>query len=144
MRRVRHRLVVDDPIVDSTACEGTQLPVLDTPAATEQVRRDAVQPWQDAAGRATGRASLKRERERLSGELIGKVATCSSMEVPVDSIEVAIEEQRELRRVGQRPSKDFSIGRTCRHQTVCARRAVLAFKSWSISRQRLSLAVESP
>ena len=42
---------------------------------------------------------LEGKRERLCGQLVGEVTTSSSMEVPVDGTEVAIEDRRERRRL---------------------------------------------
>jgi len=75
------------------------LTALDPPVAMEQVRRDPVQPRQDTVACATARAPLEGKRERLCGQLVGEIMTSSSMEVPVDGTEVAIEDQRERGRL---------------------------------------------
>jgi hypothetical protein len=71
------------------------LTALDPPVAMEQVRCDPVQPWQDAPT-CTPRLPLREgKRERFCGQLVGEITTSSSMEVPVDGTEVAIEDRCE-------------------------------------------------
>jgi hypothetical protein len=71
------------------------LTALNPPVAMEQVRCDPIQPRQDAVARATARAPLEGKRERFCGQLVSEITTSSSMEVPVDGTEVAIEDRRE-------------------------------------------------
>ena len=91
----RRVVLIGDPVVDSATSVGVQLTALDPPVAMEQVRCDPIQPWQDAVACATARAPLEGKRERFCGQLVSEITTSSSMEVPVDGTEVAIEDQRE-------------------------------------------------
>src|SRR5262245_43061314 len=56
-----HLLVVCDPAVDAAAAVCPQPPSFAPPALTDEVRRDPVQPRENAATRAAARTPLERE-----------------------------------------------------------------------------------
>lgn len=108
MQRV---VLIDDPPVDSAASVGAQLTALAPPAATEQVRRDPVQPRQGTSCSTAARATLEGERERLCGQLVGEIASSASMEVRVDGTEMPIEDRLERFRLTQRARQAIHIRR---------------------------------
>ena len=62
---VRRLVLVGDRVVDSAATVGVQLAALGPPVAMEQVRRDPVEPWQDAPPCTTALPPREGKRERL-------------------------------------------------------------------------------
>src|SRR5262245_42073934 len=81
----------------------TQLTMLRPPAAMKQVGRDPIQPRQHTAARLAGRTLLERDDERLCGEVVGEVASRSSMEISMNRREMPLEDRLERHRLTQRP-----------------------------------------
>lgn len=95
-------VLVRRPAVDSRANESAQPPALDPPAAPKQVRGDPVQPRQGAGPRPAAGTPLEGECERLDCQLVGQITTGPSMEIPMDRVEVPVEDRLERPRLGQR------------------------------------------
>src|SRR6185503_11716438 len=101
--------------VDSAPAVGVQLAALGTPVAMEQVRRDPVQPRQDAPTCTAAFPPREGERERLCRQLVGEITSSAAMQVPVYGTEVAIEDQLKGGRLIQRSSQAVRIRRSRVH-----------------------------
>src|SRR5262245_11327049 len=75
----------------------------------EHVRRDPIQPRQDAPTGAAGSAPRESERERLRRQLVGKFTSRAAMQVPVYGTEVAIEDQLERSRFAERACQALGV-----------------------------------
>src|SRR5262245_49081989 len=95
-------VLVSDPPVDSAPTVGVQLAALATPVAMEQVRRNPVEPRQDAPAGAAGGPPRESERERLRRQFVGKFTSSAAVQVPVHGTEVAFEDRLERSRFTQR------------------------------------------
>src|SRR6266498_91561 len=141
----RFRLVlVDDPPIDSATRVGPQLTALGAEAATQQVRRDPVEPREGASVCAATRSPLEGGGERLRSEFIGEVPSNASMEVLVDSVEVPLEDQREHLRLAQGACEAVRVRQKRLHHPNCARRPTIGFTSQPESRAELRASSPSP
>ena len=108
-------VLVGDPPVDSAAAVGVQLTALGPPLAMEQVRRDPVQPRQDAPTRTAALPPREGQGERLCRQLVGEITSSAAMQVPVHGSEVPIEDQLKRCRLMQRTSQAVRIRRSGVH-----------------------------
>jgi low temperature requirement protein LtrA len=114
-------VVVGGPPVDSGPTVRAQLTALGAPVVMEQIRRDPVEPREDAPARAPPRPLRVRECERLCRQIVGEVAPGASMEVGVDGVEVPVEDHPERLRLGQGPRHALHVRRNRIHHPDCAR-----------------------
>ncbi len=105
-------VVIGDPGVDTAPGVRSELTELGPTAAVEEMRRDAVQPRQDAVDGSTARPSLEGDRERLCSQLVGEIASGASMEIPVNGLEMPIEDRFEGCRLTQRARQAIRVRRS--------------------------------
>src|SRR5215204_3579450 len=90
--------------------------------------RTAIQPRQNAAARTAASSPLERKHECLRSELVREIASGTSMEIPVDRAEVALEDQLERNRLAQRARHALRVRQNRLHHPDCARSLPLGFK----------------
>jgi hypothetical protein len=87
--------------------------------AHEQAQRRATRRrpgiGQDGSARTAGRAPLEGQSERLRGQLVGEISAGAAMQVPMDGVEVSLEDRLERLRVAQRARQAIDIRRWLHH-----------------------------
>src|SRR5262249_6644554 len=116
----RFFLVVDRSL-DAAAPVRAQLGAFGSPAATEQVSCDPVQPRQHAGvTRTAARAALEGEGKRLRGEVVGDIRPCTPAQIPVHRNEMPLEDQLERLRLTERERRALRIGLDRFHHPACS------------------------
>jgi hypothetical protein len=95
----------------------------------QEIRREPVQPRKRRlVNRLESMPLLEGQAEDLPGEIVGDVASGAAVEVAMDRIEVAVEQDREEGRLASRVCDQRRI-RACIHRAFHSRRGFLSSRA---------------
>ena len=118
-----HRRPIGRRRCDRTPAAGAALPAGCGGARWSRFR----EPRQNAAACTAACSPLECEHERLRSELVSEITSGTSMEIPVDRAEVALEDQLERIRLAQRARHAIRVRQNRLHHRECARSVPLVF-----------------